>query len=921
MNFERKKVALALAQVLGISGAMVVIGAPVQAQDIRVSVTGSNIKRADVETAAPIETISREDIQETGLNTISEVVRRITANNNGTIGDSFTNGFAGGGATGISLRGLGSNNTLVLVNGRRLANTGLADDGQFSFVDLNQIPFDLVERIEILKDGASAIYGSDAVAGVINVILRQQFTGVTATGTAGMTSKGDGNVYKGSITAGTGDLTKDRYNAYISFDALKQNAIKLTDRGGYIGGQDLTFMGLPDTRNGAPPSGFGTGSLVGSLRPVNPATGGLVGGGPYTTLAGCDPANLTPSRPGDTGAFCRFNQKDYLDLIPESERFNIFGRAAYNLSNTTQLYGEASYFQFKSDNRNTPSQPRSTWPNVADSTVNNTVNSMVLPVGHPDNPFNAQGYNARLYYAAGDVGGRDSHIENTVQRYLGGIKGADWGWDWDAGVMYIKNETNQTRSGFFNYPNLLQALSGQGGFGYYRIGQNASLNNPGIYNFIAPRISNNVTSENTQVDVKGSRDIYKLDGGQMALAVGYEFRREELDNPGTTGTYEGDVIGLGYSAATASRNINALYAELYAPILKNLEATVALRYDKYSDFGSTWNPKVGVKWTVVPELVTRGTYATAFRAPGPYESGNSAAAGFTTFVDPIRCPVTDNPADCGNANVVAITSGNPDIQPETSKTWTVGLIWEPARSFNASIDYWNIRTDGKITGVDPQAVVDNPAGFPSAVIIRDTNNLPGIPNSGTLLAVSAPYENADKVTTDGIDVAGTWRLPLAEYGNLTTSVQWTHTFSFKRIIGGTTYEYAGTHGPTSLSSSAGMPKDRANLVVSWDMAAWNVAGTVRYVGPMDNIESRQQSDCLGPFEEPCRVASFTTLDLSASYKGFKNWEIFGSVINVFNRTAPFDRQAGYGSYNFNYNYALAGAIGTQFNLGARYTFN
>src|SRR6185295_4873186 len=180
------------------------------------------------------------------LNTISDVVRRITANSNGTVGDSFTNGFAGGGATAVSLRGLGSNNTLVLVNGRRLANTGLADDGQYSFVDLNQIPFDLVDRIEVLKDGASAIYGSDAVAGVVNVILRQQFTGITVTGTAGTTYNGEGNQYNAAITGGIGDLTKDKYNAYITFDYQKQEANPMNKGKDYIGTNNLEFMGLQD---------------------------------------------------------------------------------------------------------------------------------------------------------------------------------------------------------------------------------------------------------------------------------------------------------------------------------------------------------------------------------------------------------------------------------------------------------------------------------------------------------------------------------------------------------------------------------------------------------------------------------------------------------------------------------------------------
>ena len=191
MNFQRKKVAIAL----GIGGVALVAGGTASAQDIRVNVTGTNIKRVDSETSAPIETITREDIQASGLQTIQDVVRQITANNNGGIAPSFTNGFSASGSA-VSLRGLGPNNTLVLVNGRRLANFGLADDGHASYPDLGQLPFDAVERIEVLKDGASAIYGSDAVAGVVNVILRQQYTGFTATATGGTTTGGEGNQYR-----------------------------------------------------------------------------------------------------------------------------------------------------------------------------------------------------------------------------------------------------------------------------------------------------------------------------------------------------------------------------------------------------------------------------------------------------------------------------------------------------------------------------------------------------------------------------------------------------------------------------------------------------------------------------------------------------------------------------------------------------
>ncbi len=916
MRFQRRQVAAAL----GVGGLAMVVAAPSVAQDIRVNVTGTNIKRVDTETAAPIETITREDIQRTGFQTISEVVRSITANNNGTIANEWSFGFPSGGA-GVSLRGLGSNNTLVLLNGRRLANYGLADDGHYSFVDLNQIPFDAVERIEILKDGASAIYGSDAVAGVVNVILRQQYTGFTANASAGTSYKGDGNQYRGAVTWGMGDLTKDRYNFFITVDAQKQQEMPSTNRPQYIGTTNLEFMGLPDTRPGNPPLGWGTTSPLGNVRPVagNNLTGPTQG--PYQSLPGyCPPGS-------QSDGFCKWDTKQFLAIQPEVQKINVFGRGTYNFTPEIQGYAELSWFQSKVDSTISPNPLRVTaWPDVAHLSVLSSLTTINLPVGHPDNPFSANGQGARLYYVPFDVGGRGTDTTAETQRYLAGVKGTNWGWDWDVAGLYIRSNLEYGLNNYLNYPHLLEALAGKGGFGYYRVGASAPLNNPGIYSFIAPRLQYDILSENTQFDAKASRDIYKLDGGQMALAVGYEFRREEINNPGVPGTYSGEVLGLGYSAGVGSRNVNALYAELYAPVLKNLEVTAAVRYDDYSDFGGTWNPKVGVKWTALPSLVLRGTYATGFRAPGLYENGNSASAGYTSYIDPVRCPVTDLPVDCGAGQVVSITGGNPEIKPETSTNWTVGLVWAPFPGLDFTLDYWNVETKNQITGGDPQSVINNPAAFPASVVLRDPNDaLPGIPNSGTVLSVTAPYQNLDRTQTDGIDLTAQYRWNLAEYGTFTAALDLTHVFSFKRTFSnGITNQYAGNMGPTFLSSSAGTPQDRANLALTWERGPFSVTGTVRYIGPIDDIESDEQPDCLTNsalgVEGWCTVASFTTLDLAASYKGFKNWEIYGSIINVFNRIAPFNYTAGYGIYNYNFNYALSGATGTMFNIGAKYTF-
>jgi iron complex outermembrane receptor protein len=672
-------------------------------------------------------------------------------------------------------------------------------------------------------------------------------------------------------------------------------------------------MGLPDARAGNPFSGYGSSSLVGNVRPVNaPNPNGTPGD--FQSLPGC-PANLV-----DNEGFCRWDIKDYLQIQPETQNINVLAKGAYQINDTTQAYAEFSFFQSKVNTTFTPQPFRTTWYNTSTQNVISSAN-IYLPIGHPDNPFSANNQFARLYYAGADIGGRNSDYQDDTQRYLLGIKGSNFGWDWDAGALYIRNDGKIRQRGYINYQHLLNALNGLGGFGYYRVGASANLNNPGIYGYISPPLDFDTRSENTQFDVKASRDLMRLEGGALALAVGAEFRREELNNPGENEVFLGNIMGLGYSSGQASRNVTAVYGELFAPIMKNLELTAALRYDHYSDYGDNWAPKVGAKYTPVPQLVLRGTYSTGFRAPGPYESGNSATNGFTSVVDPVRCPVTNSPADCGSGTVGVIAIGNPQLQPEKSHSWTVGFVWEPVPGLNATVDYWNIETKQVINGADAQLVVNSPSAFPNALVTRDINNLPGIPNSGTLLAVSTPFLNDYKQSTDGVDVSARYRWDLKGYGNFTTGLEWTHIFHFTRKFNdGSTYHYQGTHGPTVLSSSAGIPQDKFNVTLAWEMGQWNVTGIVRYIGPMDTIEAKELPDCLQPDFNNCTVASFTTLDLSASYKGFKNWEIFGSVINVFNRIAPFDVQAAYGGYNYNFNYANTGATGTQFNVGVRYTF-
>ena len=235
---------------------------------------------------------------------------------------------------------------------------------------------------------------------------------------------------------------------------------------------------------------------------------------------------------------------------------------------------------------------------------------------------------------------------------------------------------------------------------------------------------------------------------------------------------------------------------------------------------------------------------------------------------------------------------------------------------SAIVDYWNIRTKGQITWPEWQAVLDNPAAFPGFPILRDSNDLPGIPGSGTLLYVGTRFLNAHEVSTDGIDVDLVWTQGLGDFGRLRTELQWTHVFGYTQSFGAdATYEFTGTQGPYSVSSGAGTREDRANLIVGWTRGPLAITGTVRYVSDYESTLWQGyapvgRSRCLSRLDGPdCHVSSFTTLDLSASYLGFRNWQIFGSIINVFNRLAPFNPAAAFGGVNYNYNYALSGARG------------
>lgn len=910
------------------AGGLLALGAtlwvsPVAAQQT-VEVTGSRIKRTDAETASPVQVLTRDDIERTGKQSIQDVLRGLSVDGQGSIPSSFSAGFASGSA-GISLRGLGVNSTLVLVNGRRMTSYGLADDGTRNFVDINSLPLEAVEKIEVLKDGASAIYGADAVGGVVNIILRKTFSGASIGGSYGQTGKSDGKTTRAFGSFGFGSLESDKYNFFGSLEVSQQKNIWSYDRG-FIGRSDLSSFGYYDLTNGANRPYFGLGPTSNSPYGITRAADGT---GARVNVIQCDPS----LRDASTG-LCRYDPLVEQEVQPAVDRLNFFGRGSFEISSTLSAYVELGYFNTKTRSNGTLGANNDPGVFVPGDPFNPLLvhGAMTLPASHPDNTF---GVDRSLFIRPQELGGRDQKTNNKILRIVEGLQGSAFGWDFDLGASYVRSKLKNQNFGYIRYDVMQNALNN----GTYRI-TSPSVTDPSVLAAISPTLENNPISTIKSVDFNVRRDLTKLPGGPLAIVLGAEARSESSATPPVPYTDTAEIVGLGYSAFSASRRVYAGYAELNAPVVKWLELNGALRYDHYSDFGSTTNPKVGFKVKPIDQFALRGTYSEAFRAPGPAESGGSTL-GFTTFG--------------------ILSQGDPSIQPETAKNYTLGLVFEPIPGTSVTLDFWKVDRRNEIVQADPAAIVGNlpTSGTPFTRIAgAQPNTFIYYDVNGEIGTVTGFYRNAAKTNTQGIDLELRHRMNLGAAGKLGAQMNWSHTNKYRRTdADGNTFEYAGTHGPLAQSAGGGTPKDRITLSLNWDYGLVAITTVVNYVGKIKMVDHKGeqtpqdvdpdtgalvgtisngntgatypdagQYDCgvfdtSGNIYSGCKLPSFTTVDLFARWTPVKNLDINFGIQNLFDKKAPFDAYLAIPySINYNQTWHQSGAVGRFFTIGAKYTF-
>jgi iron complex outermembrane recepter protein len=867
-----------------------------------ITVTGSMLKRLDFDTPAPVQVISSEDIAKLGYTSISDVLHALTANGQGNLNQGFSGAFAAG-ASGVSLRGMTVDATLVLVDGHRMANYPISDDGQRSFVDVANLPESAIERVEVLKDGASAIYGSDAIAGVVNIILKKNFTGAEVLGEYGTSYNGDANTAHFSATAGMGDLNSDGHNTYINLEYRHQDPLGLDARPPFNNFDYQSVFGP------AAPVPFGV-VQQGQAFPFIPTLNGMVG--QYDPANPANPTNfqnLPGCKTPDPRGGCAYDQAAYYEIQPRTENINILIRHSVKFDDNWTGTFTGSMFESKADQLNPPSNTIAAFAslNGAVNTTDPTAQPVLLPIGNVNNPF--PNNPAWLAYTFGDVGATRTESDTRMFRFVADLNGSAAGWDFAASVGAMRGLANLSYFNYVTVSGLDKVLADNS----YHLGANAGLNAPSVYQTLAPTTHELATSQLQYLEVNGSRTLFELAGGPLSFGLGAGLRHSGQQDPGQPDTINADVFGLGTTFISGTENNENMHAEFNAPLLKSLELDGAYRWDNYGGIGSKGVPKVGLIWKPITQLSLRGTYAKGFRVPGPGERGNSGVTFFLSEgTDNTRCPTTGLPSDCGQGAIAGAVSGNPHLSPETSDSYSLGFVLSPWVHTSLSVDWWKVKRKNEIL-----------ADFSNPIIVRGPvqSKYPTIP--GPEIEIEGPYQNlgVDEPTGVDFDLKSRWDAGTGEMG---LNLSYTHLISQK--ICGTSNPAScsyvdGTHGPTGISGDTGTPRNRILATLDYTLAAVNFGTTMNYVSGYKNTDpSADGPACLNAWWTPCYVSSFTDFDVFGSYILNKHLNINLHVLNVGNAHAPFDPQAAYSTRNYNNAFAQQGAIGRFFQVGAKYTF-
>jgi len=918
------------------------------ASDDTIVVTGTLFRRTNTETPSPVSVISAATLEARGLTTVADAVQSIAAANGAGLPQNFTGAFASG-AQGISLRGLTTSSTLVVFDGLRAANYPLADDGERSFVDLNTIPDAIVDRVEVLRDGASSNYGADAIAGVVNVILKKEITGVQGRVEGGVSERKDGGGQRVQLTAGYGKLSEQGYNIYLSGEYQHVDEIFLNQRGFPYNTSDLSSINVGGGYTGPngntdflPPSVGGASSSISAVvrpatqtRPSDIRSGVAVPGSTYSILnaGGCAPGTIPHSNV--KGQYCEQDLiKRYGVFQPDQTRYGGTAHLTVNVGADAQAYLVGTFYESKVITSGTAQAVRSSNPI-------NTL-GLVLPVTlangslNAQNPYAAAGQSALLFYRFGDIP-VSTTVDSKTYRIAGGIDGKFGnGFGYSFGGTFMETDLDITRHGFINLAGLTDAIN----TGSYNFAT-PSANSQAVRDSISPVVLSKANSQLWEIQGTITKELFHLPGGPLQAAVGGQVRYESVNDPNQD--IGNATLGINTFEAVGHRYVEAGYFEVDAPVFKQLDVNVSGRYDHYSIGFDHFSPKVGVKFTPIRQIAIRGTYSEGFRAPSiPETSG--AVIGFVNYTPP-----ADVIAAHGNNSYVQtyglglFSAGNPNLKPETSRSFTLGAVVEPAHWLSFTVDYYNIHKENLIiqsSGGGAQADLylrgqALPAGYTVTPNPVDPEH-PGLP--ATPFSINALYFNGQSLQTSGLDAQIQAKF---KYGRakLTTTLEGTEIFQYNINDGtGVLQRFVGTLASYNITSASGTPRWRANWQNTLDVEPFSLTATTYftsgYKGYADD-NSGGGSTCAdaiagsylytgdvsrsrgGPLH--CTTGHFLDVDLTGSIKVAEGSSFYFNIVNLFDVKAPFDPNT-YGGNNYNPAWSSAGVLGRYFRIGATFKY-
>jgi iron complex outermembrane receptor protein len=885
----------ALAALLGLALAA-------QAQDKleRVEVTGSAIKRIEGETALPVQVITRAEIDKAGITTAAELLARLSASaSNLTDGGSV--GYGGFrdqmGFNAANLRGLGVSSTLVLLNGRRMAN--FASPGDAAGVDLNSIPAAAIQRVEVLLDGASSLYGSDAIGGVINFITRKDFSGVDLSVLAGNTREGGGAKRTATVAGGLGDYGRDGFNVFGVLDIQKASSLNASHRQ-FI--KDLDIPGrLPDLLSSA--------TFPGNIRLSSSQRDTLIGEGYKSNgktvidsktvnpaaATGCNPpANLyLPDGIGGVDG-CTFDYMRDIELYPKSTKSSAFGRGVLDLGGGHQLFAEVSLARARTLYTGTP--------NRVDADIDvalvpafkgSSLNSLA-----PDDEDRIITVRTRM----AEAGLRTSELVSSTNRFVLGTNGLLAGWDYEWALNHSTSTvSDRDHQGYLNEQMI------RDGFANGTISPFTASSAAGLALYEKAQIRGEVrksTGTMDSLDFKASKALMPLAGGDLALAFGGELRREKQDYHQSDALKQDLILGETSQGPDSdfkqSRKVSAAFTEISAPVTKQLELQAALRYEHYQVSGGAASPKLGLKYVPMPELLVRASVGRGFRAPSlsdlyrPVTQGSSA-----TLVDPV-CLAADpsnTVTDCSDI-WTTLNFSNAKLKPEKSRQYSLGLVFEPQRGVNVNVDYWNIQKTNLISTLGVDVILSDLAKYGSLVHRDDADAIDHI---------DLIKENRGKERIAGLDLGVALTDLKTAYGQFGLRLNGTLTLKSEQQTGDGD-PYVSNLGV--FINDGVVQRWRHSLSLDWERGPYSATLSNSY------LSSYGDQHVIGKADR--RVTAYSLWNLSGGWEATKSLTLRAGVQNLFDKPPPFSQQAWF--FLSGYDPSYTDPRGRYFYASAKYTF-